>query len=182
MLTKIKCQILFFIILFASNIVHAQDFNQAKTRIIDGVGEAITGDTLKIDGLNIQLEFIIAPKIEQECLDKEIGRYKCGIVSKNILEDQLKNNIISCFLKEWSDDGKIIGQCRNKDNEDISELMLFSGWSIVKWFDRNKLKEPVECSFDNCKNIPEDYWYIEKDAVKNKRGLWSSKFDLPWRE
>jgi len=147
---------------------------------IRGVGEAITGNTIKIDNFKIVLEYTQAPKLEQICIDKQIGRYNCGDASRNYLQEYISNKLLYCEFKRWNDSGERVSQCFTDDNLDLSKIIITSGWSIVKWFDRNTNKEPEKCSFTYCESISEDYWLLEQQAVKNQRGLWSSKFDFPW--
>lgn len=172
----------FLVFYICASAVYSQPPTQEilATNTATGVGEAVSGDSIKIDGKLYRLEYVIAPKIDQECLDKEIGRYFCGEVSRNFLGDTISNRIITCEMKRWSDNGEILSNCTLDDNTNLSNLVILSGWGIVKWFDRNTLKEPIPCSVNDCQEIPDTLFSIESEAVKNKRGLWSSKFDLPW--
>jgi endonuclease YncB( thermonuclease family) len=153
-----------------------------KDNLIIGIpSKVISGDTIVIDNHLIKLYNIISLTPTQECIDKEIGRYTCGNVAKNVLKDITRNNNIVCSVLSWSDKGAKISQCNiEKSKIDLSLYMLKSGWSLVKWFDRDLNKNLIKCSMENCEKIDDIFIEFEKDAVKNKRGIWSSKFDLPW--
>lgn len=180
MLTIIK---IFFV--FALSFIWVKDLHADEGEnnyIISGIpSKIIDGDTFIIDNQIIKLNSIISLSIDQECLDKEIGRYNCGQVSQNVLDEITKNKIIECSILRWSDIGEKIGNCTVTESQiNLSNYMLEAGWAIVRWFDRDNQKKPISCTFDKCVNIEQLFFNSEQQAVIKKRGVWSSKFDLPW--
>lgn len=148
--------------------------------IISGAGEALSGDSIRIDNHIIKLSGIIAPSVEQNCEDVELGNYPCGQVSKNNLQSFIDGKRIECIPLRWSDNGEKISEC-SYQGKSLSNIMLLSGWAITKWFDRDENKRPVKCSLQTCETQPNNHFKSELDAISNNRGLWSSKFDLPWK-
>ena len=163
-------------IIINSNILNAEEIFSD----IYGVPEIIDINTLKIDGEYISLINTISFNENQICVDKEIGEYNCAKSAMIKLEELIGNKIIYCYMIKWDENGKKESLCVTEDNINISIEMIKSGWSLVKWFDRDINKKPIECSVSTCNSISEEYFQAEKMAAKFKMGVWNSQFDLPW--
>ena len=104
----------------------------------------------------------------------------CGAAAFDALSDLVSNALISCEIIRYTDSGTGYGYCELPDGSDLGLTMIFSGWSVAKWFDRHDNKSPDDCSMEYCEPIPDSYFEAEQQATIDKRGMWSSSFDLPW--
>ena len=169
---KMKLVTIFILYTFFHSPLFAEPYK------ITGVGEAISGDTLIMDGQVITLKDIVSPKLDDKCVDSIHGEFNCGKVARDKLAAFLYNNFISCELVSWKNATTKYGKC-SFEGKSINSLQVLSGWAVAKWYDRDEKKIPLECSVQKCKNIDENIWISELNAVENKRGLWGVQFNIP---
>jgi endonuclease YncB( thermonuclease family) len=132
-----------------------QSFSLAdEIRIIDG-------DTIVLNGEKIRFFGIDAPEVDQECKKKgEI--IKCGLLSKQVLEDKIGNNKLLCIKKDTDRYKRTIAECFiNKVS--LSKFLVANGYAFAY------------------KKYSKQYIYHEKRAKILKLGLWSMTFEYPWK-
>ena len=121
----------------------------------------IDGDTINIDGEKIRFFGIDAPELEQEC--KKKGKLiKCGLLAKKVLEDIIADNKPLCIKKGKDRYERTIAECFINDIS-LSKYLVLNGYAFVY------------------KKYSKQYVYHEKRAKILKKGLWSMKFEFPWK-
>ncbi|MEQ8356893.1 MAG: thermonuclease family protein [Kiloniellaceae bacterium] len=149
------------VILFAAAIsTAASTAAKAGPRVVAGVPEVITGDTLKVQGLRIRLSGIDAPEPDQVCLLPHKA-YDCGYIAATALMDLTAGTQVDCILGPPAEDGAVVAVCR-ADGYDLSEGMTYTGWALAL--------PGVESRYHN----------IEARAKEAGRGLWRGEFVMPW--
>lgn len=135
-----------------------------------GVGRAIDGDTVRIEGRTFRLWGIDAPEIIQACqLD---GRnYACGREAAAYLRTLLSPDAgsgagapapqIVCEPRTADQFGRPAAVCRLGDM-DLGAEMVRAGWALA--FAPHGT----------------DYAPLEEEARAALRGLWAGSFDAPW--
>ena len=127
---------------------------------ITGKARVIDGDTLEIDGQRIRLHGIDAPETRQLCyLDGK--RWQCGKDAANILSDWINHRTVTCQERDRDRYGRIVAVCYVGD-EDLNAWMVLQGLAVA--YRRYSL----------------DYVDQETDAQLARRGIWTSRFVLPW--
>ena len=127
---------------------------------ITGQPRVIDGDTLEIDGQRIRLHGIDAPETRQLCyLDGK--RWQCGKDAGNILSDWINHRPVTCQERDRDRYGRIVAVCYVGD-EDLNAWMVLQGLALA--YRRYSL----------------DYVEQETDAQLARRGVWATRFVLPW--
>ena len=128
---------------------------------ITGTAKVIDGDTIKIHGQRIRLYGIDAPEGGQLC--ERIGsRYRCGHTSALALADQIGRRKVQCERKDIDLYKRIVAVCRSGE-EDLNAWMVWQGHAVAY------------------RRYSRDYVTVEEAARLERRGIWASKFILPWR-
>jgi endonuclease YncB( thermonuclease family) len=123
--------------------------------------KVIDGDTININGEKIRFFGIDAPEIDQEC--KKNGKIiKCGLIAKEVLEKKISNNKLKCNKKGEDIYKRTIAECFI-GNISISKFLVLNGYAFAY------------------KKYSKQYVYHEKRAKILKKGLWSMKFEYPWK-
>jgi endonuclease YncB( thermonuclease family) len=140
------------VILFAS---------QAFAQSLSGRANVVDGDTLIIGDTRIRLNAIDAPETDQTCLDAKSTPFACGIVARDRLRQKIGNSTVSCTSEGEDRYGRTLALCR-LGNEDLNRWLIAEGLALayVQYSDR--------------------YSDIEKNARRNKVGLWAGTFTAPW--
>ena len=126
------------------------------------------GDTIKINGEKIRFSGIDAPESyyygkRQICYLDEIEIF-CGKLSKRKLEEKIGTNPISCEREKNKDHhGRTVAECF-VNGKSLSKFMVRSGYAF-DWPKYSKKKYAVD----------------EEYAKVNKLGLWTMKFEYPWK-
>ena len=141
----------------------------ANSEIIKGAAVVVDGDTLKIDNKRIRLHGIDAPEIKQLCRRIYLSifflsfseNYECGKISKKKLEGYTQNYSISCKVEGIDRYKRILGTCF-KDKININSRMVRLGHAVAY------------------KKYSKKYLSAEREAKREKLGLWKGTFDMPW--
>jgi len=146
-------------------------FNHASAEIIfAGYVKVSDGDTIKISKYKIRLHGIDAPEKKQICQRPYLNLvffslyedYFCGVFVTNKLKEFIENKIIECRVNDKKDFfGRYLGVCY-KNNLNINQWLVENGYAVafIKY--------------------SKDYVKFEEIAKKNKVGIWSGKFLMPW--
>ena len=148
-----------FLILFLlwSSTVNA---SWAKPILYTGKAKVIDGDTLVIKDTKIRLAGVDAPELKQNCFkNKKVE--PCGKIIKSKVEQATENKEVICNSLGTDMYGRVLGECFVKDIN-INEWLIREGLAVYYY---NK----------NCKH----YKQLEKQAKKEKLGLWDTKFTEP---
>ena len=114
-----------------------------------------------MQGRNIKLYGIAAPLRSQTCANGRGRGYRCGQEALFWLSEWLADNSVECHILGQTQKGTLIGICL-LGAYDIGAALVNAGWAVA---DTRKTK------------IYEPY---QKQALKNKRGLWQGSFYMPW--
>ena len=147
----------------------AQTLNSTE---IYGVPIIIDGDTVHINNKKIRLEGIDAPEIKQQCkkpflkISAIIGfefnkNYLCGVIAKKKLIDKIDNSKIKCISSSKDRYKRFLATCF-KDKINLNKWMVRNGYAVAY---RKYSKKFVS---------------QEIFAKKEKLGLWSGTFMMPW--
>ena len=146
-------------------------FNHASAAIIfAGYVKVSDGDTIKISKYKIRLHGIDAPEKKQICQRPYLNLvffslyedYFCGEFVTNKLKELIENKLIECRVNDKKDFfGRYLGVCY-KNNLNINQWLVENGYAVafIKY--------------------SKDYVKFEEIAKKNKAGIWSGKFLMPW--
>ena len=145
------------------------DVKSDELKIISGIAKVIDGDTIKIKKNKIRLFGIDAPEKKQQCQKPWLSifflslskNYKCGKISTNKLKIKIDNKFIMCKSSNKDRYNRFIAECF-KDKTNINRWMVSSGYAVAY---RKYSKKFVS---------------QENLAKKEKLGLWSGKFQMPW--
>lgn len=148
--------VLLFIVLIAA----AEVFDRLSREHVSGDFRAVDGDTLAQGSERYRIAGIDAPEMDQTCVG-DLGRYPCGRLAREHLEKLLAGTgRMECSGSERDRFRRLLVTCV-KGSEDIGERMVRDGWAV---------------SFG-------DYAQAERDARRERIGLWAGDFDRPadWR-
>ena len=147
-------------------------FSNSIAEEISGIPKVVDGDTVHIDNYKLRLEGIDAPEMRQQC-KKEFFKisfligftfykdYSCGRVSKEKLITKINTSEIKCISSSKDRYKRYIAECF-KDKININAWMVRNGYAVAY---RKYSKKFVS---------------QEIFAKKEKLGLWSGTFIMPW--
>ena len=145
------------------------DVKSEELKIISGIAKVTDGDTIRIDKKKIRLLGIDAPEKKQKCSKAWLTisfisfskDYPCGQISSDKLKKRINNKVLIC---KWSNKDRykrFIAECfENKKN--INAWMVRNGYAVAYT------------------KYSKKYVAQENIAIKDKSGLWSGTFEMPW--
>jgi endonuclease YncB( thermonuclease family) len=166
--------------------------NTVEAEEIVGVPRIGTGRSLDVAGQHIILAGLDAPDLHQTCASADGEEFKCGEVARSVLAEVINGGKVACVVEDSTTDGDIVGTCRvwaerslsGRGEIDLGGEMVRRGWAVARYVKRTQEKAPEACPPSDrqglCKVSDDRYLHDEADAVKNRRGLWNTIFDLPW--
>ena len=145
------------------------DVKSEEVKIISGTAKVTDGDTIQIEGKKIRFFGIDAPEKKQQCKKPWLTisfisfskDYPCGQISTDKLKKKINNKLLIC---KWSNKDRYkryIAECF-KDKTNINAWMVRNGYAVAY---RKYSKKFVS---------------QEIFAKKEKLGLWSGTFMMPW--
>jgi endonuclease YncB( thermonuclease family) len=143
------------------------------------MANAIDGETLFINGIEVQLIGIDAMEPDQICLDKTGTDYPCGRAATRHLEELVADRPIVCLPLFAVSKSRIVASCNllpegatpPKDAEEylaadrhnsISGRMVRDGHALIVGIGKNYILQE------------------ERDAQRDRVGIWSGSFEPPW--
>lgn len=126
-----------------------------------GTASVIDGDTIEIHGQRIRLHGIDAPESRQECSRPDGTSWRCGQQAALALSDRIGRSTVRCDPRDHDRYGRIIAICF-KDNKDLNRWMVAHGWAVAY------------------RKYSLDYVADEERAQRDKLGVWSGSFEMPW--
>lgn len=127
-------------------------FGKSRIHVVDG-------DSIFIGEREIRLSGIDAPEFYQPCWDEEGKEYACGQKAREVLVS-LVDDSLDCREVARDRYHRSVSVCI-ADGEDINRKMVELGWAVA--YDR----------------YSGDYVAAEKEARRDKRGIWAGKFMRP---
>ena len=121
----------------------------------------IDGDTIKIGNEKIRFSGIDAPELNQYCF-KDEKKILCGVLAKKALLKKIGNKIPKCVIEGKDIYKRILAECFVNEKS-LSKFLVRNGYAFAY---RKYSKKFIQ---------------DEEFARKNKLGLWSMKFDYPWK-
>ena len=121
----------------------------------------IDGDTIKIGNEKIRFSGIDAPELNQYCFKNE-KKILCGVLAKKALLKKIGNKIPKCIINGKDIYKRILAECFVNEKS-LSSFLVRNGYAFAY---RKYSKKFIQ---------------DEEFAKKNKLGLWSMKFDYPWK-
>ena len=119
------------------------------------------GDTIKINGEKIRFSGIDAPELKQTCIKQRVN-VPCGITAKQILLDKIANNKIVCIREGKDQYKRTLAECFVND-ESLSSHLVKRGYAFA------------------FRKYSKKFVRDENYARKNKLGMWSMNFEMPWQ-
>ena len=155
-----------FLIFFLSSY---NDVKSEEVKIISGIAEVTDGDTIRIEGKKIRFFGIDAPEKKQQCKKPWLTisfisfskDYPCGQISTDKLKKKINNKLLICKWTNKDRYKRYIAECF-KDKTNINAWMVRNGYAVAY---RKYSKKFVS---------------QEIFAKKEKLGLWSGTFMMPW--
>ena len=121
----------------------------------------IDGDTIKIGNKKIRFSGIDAPELNQYCF-KNGKKILCGVLAKKALVKKIGNKVPKCVIEGKDIYKRILAECFINEKS-LSKFLVRNGYAFAY---RKYSKKFIQ---------------DEEFARKNKLGLWSMKFDYPWK-
>lgn len=130
---------------------------------IAGRASVIDGGAIEIQGIRIRLYGIDAPEAGQTCSEAR-KQWRCGQAAANALADKIGSHVVSCERKNRDRYGRILAVCR-AGGEDLNGWMVSRGWAMAY------------------RKHTKDYLPQEREAKRNRVGMWAGRFMAPynWR-
>ena len=119
------------------------------------------GDTIKINGEKIRFSGIDAPELKQTCIKQRVN-VPCGITAKQILLDKIANKKIVCIREGKDQYKRTLAECFVND-ESLSSYLVKRGYAFA------------------FRKYSKKFVRDENYARKNKLGMWSMNFEMPWQ-
>ena len=167
-LNKIKIFLQINICLIFFSLVNI-DVKSKEIKVISGIAKVIDGDTLRIDKKKIRLFGIDAPEKKQQCRRSSLSisfltfgkDYPCGQISADRLRKKINDKLVVCKYSSKDRYKRFIAECfLNKTN--INAWMVQTGHAVAY------------------KKYSKKFVAQEIFAKKEKLGLWSGTFEMPW--
>jgi len=135
--------------------------NPALAFEVYGPARVIDGDTLEVAGERVRLFGIDAPEKGQTCRGPRGRPWPCGRVATHALKALIAGRPVVCQTTARDRYGRAIARCLVA-RTDLSAWMVGAGWALA--YRRYSTRYvPWECA-----------------ARRDRRGLWSGRFELPW--
>jgi endonuclease YncB( thermonuclease family) len=129
---------------------------------ISGIAKITDGDSVEINGEKIRLLGIDAPEYLQKCFNEKQQPYNCGHISYQFLFDLANNKNIDCFYAQKDIYNRYLAYCFLEEVS-ISNEILKNGMAVIYSF----------------KYASDEEIKLEKQAQKQKLGIWRGAFELP---
>ena len=167
-LNKIKIFLLISICLIFFFLTY-NDVKSEEIKVISGIAKVTDGDTIKINKKRIRLMGIDAPEKEQTCKKTWLSislisfkkDYACGQISTNWLKSKINDKFVICNYTIKDKYKRYIAECFF-DKTNINAWMVRTGHAVAY------------------KKYSKKFVAQENIAKKEKSGLWSGTFEMPW--
>lgn len=133
--------------------------DEGRGETIIGSARAADGDTLTLDGRRIRLLGMDSPEMMQVCRQDGV-EWRCGVAARSRLAELLRAGPITCKAKGRDKYDRLLARCE-AGGTDLGARMVREGLAVAYG----------------------GYEDEEQLAKAERKGLWSSTFDMPqqWR-
>ena len=121
-------------------------------KTIDGKAFVIDGDTIKVSGERIRLAGLDAPEVDQVAQHQNGHWIRQGQRVKRALIEKIGGKIVSVTVEGYDKYNRVLGTVTRR-GEDIGEWLVRNGYAVAAY--------------------GEQYEYIELEARRARRGMWS---------
>ncbi|WP_442771936.1 thermonuclease family protein [Paenirhodobacter enshiensis] len=128
--------------------------------MISGTASVIDGDTLEIHGQRIRMFGIDAPESRQTCA-RDGRAWRCGADAANALDRKISGALVSCEKRDTDRYRRVVAIC-SSHGVDLNAWMVGQGWAVAY------------------RQYSTVYVPEEAEAKTARRGIWESKFAMPW--
>ena len=129
--------------------------------VLPNIVKVIDGDTIKIGNEKIRFSGIDAPELKQDCFKNE-KKIPCGVLAKKALLKKIGNNVPMCIIEGKDVYKRILAECF-VNGKSLSRFLVRNGYAFAyRKYSRKFIED-------------------ERFARANKLGLWSMKFEYPWK-
>lgn len=128
---------------------------------ISGTASVIDGDTIDIHGVRIRLHAVDAIESRQRCLLPNRKEWRCGAEAANQLANKIGRAPVKCRVTDRDRYGRLVAKCFQR-GEDLNAWLVVNGWAVAY------------------RQYGLDYVSQEREAKNKKRGIWASRFVMPW--
>ena len=135
--------------------------NLAVASSLEGRVTVIDGDTLEMHVKRIRLHGIDAPESGQTCRSKSGKTYRCGQLAAIQMAKYIKRKTIRCNVRDTDRYGRLVAVCL-ADGQDINKRIVSDGFALAY------------------RRYSRDYVAVERDAERDKVGMWQGAFIKPW--
>lgn len=127
--------------------------------VLQGMGRAVDGDSIRLDDLDIRLSGLDAPELRQTC-ERAGQNWTCGAAARNALAARLGRGAMTCKSQGLDRYGRTLAVC-SVEGEEINAALVREGMAV---------------SYGA-------YEREEAEARNARRGVWAGKFVPPqeWR-
>lgn len=164
-----KAWLLLLLALLLPPAVGAQGAGETPVR---GIGMALEGDLVQVEGRQFRLFGIDAPDLGQTCRDTRGREYDCFNLATGILSRLINDRNIECTphlapstgtsAKPSAAGGPTLAVCRAENGDDLAYAMVERGMALAY------------------RPISMEYVRIETRAIAFRRGLWAGRVEAPW--
>jgi len=126
---------------------------------LSGAGRAIDGDSLRVGGYEVRLFGIDAPEAKQTC-SRDGQPWACGLASADQLATLVDGRQVNCIAVGLDRYQRVVARC-SVGSRELNRYMVATGYAVA--YRRYAL----------------DYVSAEESAKATRRGIWSSKFEMP---
>lgn len=129
--------------------------------IVAGTASVIDADTIEIHGQRIRLHAVDAIESSQRCTRPNGAEWRCGRDSALALADRIGRAPVACEVRDVDRYGRLVAICRQGD-ADLNAWLVENGWAVAY------------------RRYGRDYVAHEGRARAAGRGIWASRFEMPW--
>ncbi|MDD8022674.1 MAG: thermonuclease family protein [Paracoccaceae bacterium] len=149
------------LMVFGAFLCPLDDAQAASTSTITGTATVIDADTIDIHGARIRLQAVDAIESRQRCTLPNGKEWRCGTDSANALAKKIGRAPVECRVSGKDRYGRFVARCFQK-GEDLNAWLVANGWAVAY------------------RQYGREYVPQENAARKAKRGVWASRFVMPW--
>ncbi|WP_424981714.1 thermonuclease family protein [Maritalea sp. S77] len=128
-----------------------------QNQSLAGVPNVGDGDSVRLSGQRVRLIGIDAPELQQTCLRNQKD-WACGEASRAALAQKIDGKSITCVGERLDQYRRLLAVCY-LGREDLNAWLVREGWAV---------------SYN-------DYAIDEVLARRDRRGIWASEFEVPYK-
>jgi endonuclease YncB( thermonuclease family) len=146
-------------VLVATGVVLAIPMFRPPTQSVVGVADVVDGDSLRINGIEVRLQGVDAPELNQMCGERQ-RQIACGRESRTALRRLIGTKLVSCDGRARDQYGRLLATCRS-GGVDLNAAQVREGHAVAYGA----------------------YQGEEREAEAGFKGLWAAPFMRPseWR-